>query len=135
MDTTLLHNNAREKKAAAATGFTIVEVIVISVIIAALAVTAVMVYSGYVEDARKRVADHTAATAATFLITAVNLGEDVTTYKQELTKDEQWVIQRSTGNGTIYRCPEGVTITINSNKKTVRAKVKNVDSREYKYSQ
>lgn len=57
-----------------AKGFTLVEVIVVAVIVAVLALVAVQLYQGYVRESRKNTAENLAASAAGFLQAQVNSG-------------------------------------------------------------
>ena len=53
------------------TGFTLIEVIVVAVIIAVLSAVAIPLYNGYLKDSRVRTAENVAGSAASFLGTAV----------------------------------------------------------------
>jgi prepilin-type N-terminal cleavage/methylation domain-containing protein len=55
-------------------GFTLVEVIVVAVIVAVLALVAIMLYQGYTQDARRNTAENLAAAAAGYLQAEVNRG-------------------------------------------------------------
>ena len=116
-------------------GFTLVEIIVVSVIVAILAMIAVQVYSAYFNQARKNVAENVASSAATFLNSASNVGVEVssTTYP-DLNGSGQWNLPMpSSIQPSIFKCPKGVTITVNTTEKTVKAIIKNSESSEYKY--
>lgn len=53
-------------------GFTLVEVIVVAVIVAVLALVSIQLYQGYITEARINNAENLAASAATFLQAALN---------------------------------------------------------------
>ena len=55
-------------------GFTLVEVIVVAVIVAVLALVGIQLYTGYVADARQNTAENLAASAAGYLATERNRG-------------------------------------------------------------
>jgi len=59
-------------------GFTLVEVIVVAVIVAVLALVAIQLYTGYVNDARENTSENLAASAAGFLTTERNRGSTIT---------------------------------------------------------
>ncbi len=59
-------------------GFTLVEVIVVSVIVAVLALAAVLLYRGYANDARKNVVENLAASTANYLQAERNRGCSIT---------------------------------------------------------
>lgn len=55
-------------------GFTLVEVIVVAVIVAVLALVAIQLYTGYVAESRQNTAENLAASAASYLQTERNRG-------------------------------------------------------------
>lgn len=55
-------------------GFTLVEVIVVAVIVAVLALVGIQLYQGYVADARQGTADNLASQVAGFITTEQNRG-------------------------------------------------------------
>lgn len=55
-------------------GFTLVEVIVVAVIVAVLALVAIQLYTGYIEEARRNTAENLAGSASNFLQSVVNSG-------------------------------------------------------------
>jgi prepilin-type N-terminal cleavage/methylation domain-containing protein len=118
-------------------GFTLVEVIVVSVIVAVLALGAVLLYIGYVNDARKNNIENVAASAAGFLNSAVNLdaavpGAGIAT---PLTEAGKWELTTPAGGACVLRCPVGTQIDIDAGTKTVTARYvnHNVVSSPYKY--
>ncbi len=60
-------------------GFTLVEVIVVAVIVAVLALVGIQLYTGYVQDARQNTAENLAASAAGYLATERNRESTITT--------------------------------------------------------
>ena len=63
-----MFNNRRKKEK----GFTLVEVIVVAVIVAVLALVGIQLYQGYATEARRNTAENLAASAASYLQTFVN---------------------------------------------------------------
>jgi prepilin-type N-terminal cleavage/methylation domain-containing protein len=116
-------------------GFTLVEVIVVAVIVAVLALVAVMLYMGYIHDARKNVVENVAASAASFINSAENNGITVnaTTFPQ-LTGGQQWTVILQSGNSCIHKCPANVTITLDYANKNVSAELEGITSSDYMYS-
>jgi len=115
-------------------GFTLVEVIVVAVIVAILSITAGMMYRGYVEEARLNTANNTAAAAATFLHTAINMGENVGDYPN-LNGNGQWTINLSSGSQSIFKCPKKVILTLDHTNYTVKAIYNGIESETYKYNE
>ncbi len=115
-------------------GFTLVEVIVVAVIVAVLALVASMMYRGYVIESRKNTVENTAAAAATFLHTAVNLDCNVDAFTHELDDKGEWnITMPATKEKTFFRCPSNMTITIDPGNKTVTASLKGEVSSPFKY--
>lgn len=115
-------------------GFTLVEVIVVSVVVGVLAIAALLMYRGYIIEAKQGTAENLANAAARFLNTADNLEEDIDNY-QDLSEGDDWTIHLPSGGQAVFRCPAGFTITLNKNDNTVQASLENdeIDSKEYKY--
>lgn len=95
-------------------GFTLVEVIVVSVIVAVLALSAIQLYKGYAIDAQQNVVENCAANAATFLIAALALeqsvpGDDIAA---SITSEETWITNMAGGYSSRYSPPTGLTVTI-----------------------
>ncbi len=95
-------------------GFTLVEVIVVAVIVAILAVSSVQLYIGYVTDARKQVLEGIAGNAATYLNTALNLDATVTSalIPSPITSVEKWVTVMGSGDSATFSPPVGITVEI-----------------------
>ncbi len=95
-------------------GFTLVEVIVVAVIVAILAVSGIQLYIGYVTDARKQVIEGIASNAATYLNTALNLDASVTnpSIATPLTNSSKWVTYMGGGDSSVFTPPSGITIII-----------------------
>lgn len=115
-------------------GFTLVEIIVISVIVAILALIAVQIYRGYIREARKNTAENIAASAASFLNSATNMDVDVSEWP-DLEAHDQWILTMPENNyKSFFKCPARVSIELNKEDKTVKAIIKeDVESTEYKY--
>ena len=95
-------------------GFTLVEVIVVAVIVAILAVSSIQLYIGYVTDARKQILEGAAGSAATYLNTALNLDAVVTspTIPATISSGGKWVTYMGGGDSVTYSPPEGITVMI-----------------------
>jgi prepilin-type N-terminal cleavage/methylation domain-containing protein len=108
-------------------GFTLVEVIVVAVIVAVLALVGVQLYQGYVVESRKNTAENLAASAASFLQTVVN-SRDVGTAEAlgDLTGPATWTVNLGTATGTnivSFTCPANASITMNTTAGTVTATI------------
>lgn len=110
-------------------GFTLVEVIVVSVIVAVLALVGVQIYFGYVNESRLQVLDNTAGNAATYLNAADNLGE-----LDGLAPTLSGALVWSTQNGATFQAPVGVTITIDEDAGTVSASMDGFDTPSKPYA-
>ncbi len=95
-------------------GFTLVEVIVVAVIVAILAVSSIQLYIGYVTDARKQVLEGIASNAATYLNTALNLDAIVTSPEitTPLLSGGSWITHMGGGDSSTYSPPTGITVVI-----------------------
>jgi prepilin-type N-terminal cleavage/methylation domain-containing protein len=115
-------------------GFTLVEVIVVSVIVAVLALLAVQLYFAYINESRKNAADNVAASAASFLCSAANLEQPIPSSEivNPLVHPARWSITMS-GSTSYFACPAGTTVDIDQANKTVKATVKDVESESYAY--
>jgi len=98
-------------------GFTLVEVIVVAVIVAVLALVSIQLYQGYVTEARKNTAENLAASAASYLQSIVNVRDtayvDAIT-PNPLTEGLSWseLLGVTSTNRAIFTCPANATITV-----------------------
>lgn len=103
-------------------GFTLIEVIVVATIVAILALSMIQIYVGYVDNSQQQVVKNCAATAATYLNAAENLGVDIANdFYQELKGDDEWSTPSAGGTPSTFRAPAGVIITIDNTSGTVSA--------------
>ena len=112
-------------------GFTLVEVIVVAVIVAVLALVAIQFYQGYINESRRNTAENLAASAAGFLLAGVNSVGDSTVEAAcipPLKEYETWTLTLSTGNVAYFKAPKDAEISYDATLKTVTAKVKGVQS-------
>jgi prepilin-type N-terminal cleavage/methylation domain-containing protein len=114
-------------------GFTLVEVIVVAVIVAVLALVGIQLYQGYAVEARRNTAENLAASAASYLQTFVNargegfvtaanfanlVGTDSTNWKQPLnpsvaagtTTDSSCVAFTCPATGEVDRNEDGTVV-------------------------
>jgi prepilin-type N-terminal cleavage/methylation domain-containing protein len=116
-------------------GFTLVEVIVVSVIVAVLCVAAILLYRAYAIEARQNVVENVAASAAGFLNAAVNTDKDAADAFDDLPGAGQWVHQLPSGAASVFRAPANVEIRIDKAAKTVSAELRGTVSQSYGYDQ
>lgn len=92
-------------------GFTLVEVIVVAVIVAVLALVAIQLYQGYVKDARTNTAENLAASAAGYLQTERNRG--CTIAPQSVTGPGQIAVTTpdSSVTATTFNVPKNAVVT------------------------
>jgi type IV pilus assembly protein PilE len=111
-------------------GFTLVEVIVVAVIVAVLALVAIQLYQGYVKESRQNTAENLAASAAGFLQAAVNAnGVDyVDGLDDEIADGAGWEVELSDSNNVYFNSPANATVTKDNSAGTVSATVKEVGS-------
>ena len=113
-------------------GFTLVEVIVVAVIVAVLALVGIQLYQGYVTESRRNTAENLAASAAGFLQTIVNTysatAPDSSVWANELGPTQQWVIYFASGDSAVFRVPANATVTKGPGYDTVAAEVGGVPS-------
>jgi type IV pilus assembly protein PilA len=99
-------------------GFTLVEVIVVSVIVAVLAAVAIPLYIGYINDSATNQANNEAANFATAVANVVNSGATaVNGWAASMTNlVVTWTVPGvgTTANPPSIRIPAGTTITIAS---------------------
>jgi type IV pilus assembly protein PilA len=99
-------------------GFTLVEVIVVAVIVAVLALVAIQLYQGYVTESRRNTAENLAASAASFLQTIVNSNSQaVADALPNLTGGaapaNAWVVPLTAGGAqtATFTCPANAIVT------------------------
>ena len=122
-------------------GFTLVEVIVVAVIVAVLALVGVQLYQGYVSESRRNTAENLAASAASYLQTIVNSRDEATAEAlgnlDGAAANNTWTEALSTQPGAqsvTFTCPNNATVTVDIAAGTVSATVDNVPSTGvYKY--
>ncbi len=126
-----IHKNNRK-------GFTLVEVIVVAVIVAVLALVGIQLYQGYVVESQRNTAENLAASAAGFLQTVVNardssVADNVPDLDGNSPDDSTrtWNIALSTQAGAqsvTFTCPSNAKIFVITDSTKVRASVNNVSS-------
>ena len=118
-------------------GFTLVEVIVVAVIVAVLALVAIQLYQGYVKESRKNTAENLAASAASYLQAGVNSIGVTATHTEApspLNPGSTWNMTLAGGNYVYFTAPACATITYDQGNSTVTAVVKDQTSDGvYKY--
>ncbi|MBN1307905.1 MAG: prepilin-type N-terminal cleavage/methylation domain-containing protein [Chitinispirillaceae bacterium] len=136
----MFHNRQKNEK-----GFTLVEVIVVAVIVAVLALVGIQLYQGYATEARRNTAENLAASAASFLQTIVNATDAATadalaphpTIDGDLPNpaDNSWQYTFPGGAPpVIFTCPANATVTKDLGTGLVTATVGGVNSLgTYKY--
>jgi type IV pilus assembly protein PilA len=91
--------------------FTLVEVIVVAVIVAVLALVAIQLYQGYVKDSRKNTAQNLAASAAGYLQTERNRGSTITV--QDYTGPAKITVTAASGNtDAVFNVPSNAVLKI-----------------------
>lgn len=102
-------------------GFTLVEVIVVSVIVAVLSLSATMIYRGYVEESQQNIANNLASSASRFLQTAINLDKDINSndFVDLIKEGDKWTINFLSGGQSTFTCPKDVKITLDKTNKIV----------------
>lgn len=103
-----IHKNNRK-------GFTLVEVIVVAVIVAVLALVGIQLYQGYVTESRRNTAENLAASAASFLQSAVNIYNPDTIPDlfptNPLPQNQTWVLDFPSGEDPAqFTCPANCTV-------------------------
>jgi len=98
-------------------GFTLVEVIVVAVIVAVLALVAIQLYQGYVKESRRNTAENLAASAAGYLQSIVNAVDAATAdgLASPLNGGASWVVDIDPGvgvNNVTFTCPVNATLII-----------------------
>ena len=113
-----IHKNNRK-------GFTLVEVIVVAVIVAVLALVGIQLYQGYVIESQRNTAENLAASAASFLQTVVNsrgltyVTDNPTVIVTPLNGGGIWSVSLSAiPNPNVppvsFTCPANAVITVNA---------------------
>jgi prepilin-type N-terminal cleavage/methylation domain-containing protein len=116
-----IHKNNRK-------GFTLVEVIVVAVIVAVLALVGIQLYQGYVTESNRNMAENLAGSAAQFLMTIENTnGATSADALGDLAPGGRWSVPLAGGNNVaVFGCPATATISITP--PTVSATVNNISS-------
>ncbi|KMQ50772.1 hypothetical protein CHISP_2295 [Chitinispirillum alkaliphilum] len=93
-------------------GFTLVEVIVVAVIVAVLALGAIQLYQGYIRDSRSNTAENLASSAAGYITTERNRGASgsVSVNDGVITFDTD-----ATGESTRFSVPDNANLIITGN--------------------
>lgn len=111
-------------------GFTLVEVIVVAVIVAVLALVAIQLYRGYVTESRQNTAENLAASAASFIESAININPTLVGTFGNLDganayPTNSWVIDMPAATAasgaavqTVFTCPVNAVITVTGNSVT-----------------
>ena len=101
-------------------GFTLIEVIVVSVIIAVLAAVAIPIYNGYLSDARKDVAKNNCQLIGAAVMQVHNQGKNITNSTwadigMQNLSDQTWTYTFTRSGGAVYQgidqIDSGYTIT------------------------
>ena len=119
-------------------GFTLVEVIVVAVIVAVLALVGIQLYQGYVVESRRNTAENLAASAAAFLQTAVNSLDTPEAAEAQcptpLAANATWELNFAAGIPSTFTCPAGCQVTYDIATGKVSATVNSVPSQgDYRY--
>lgn len=93
-------------------GFTLVEVIVVAVIVAVLALVAIQLYQGYVREARLGTANNLAASAAGYLQTERNRGATAITAGTVTGGQTINVTPAANSTAGVFTIPANATLTI-----------------------
>ncbi|MDR2972623.1 MAG: prepilin-type N-terminal cleavage/methylation domain-containing protein [Bacteroidales bacterium] len=101
-------------------GFTLVEVIVVAVIVLILAAVAIPLYNNYIRDSRKSTASNAAASIATFMGVATQVGSSITTdVTARSWKTAEVEGAEGFGGETSIVCPAGHSCSVASGEVTV----------------
>jgi len=103
-------------------GFTLVEVIVVAVIVAALAAVAIPLYLSYVESSRRNAAANAAGSIASFCGACINSGKQIVQPAGPVTG------QVTCNNNTSVQIPSDIEITLIDSPRGIKAKHKDSDS-------
>lgn len=111
-------------------GFTLVEVIVVAVIVAVLALVAIQLYQGYVKESRKNTADNLAASAAAFMQSVYNQTSDSSFSDLDGSgATTNWSKTTTGGNTVTFKCPKNAKIDVVND--SVKAEITGVFSETY----
>lgn len=121
-------------------GFTLVEVIVVAVIVAVLALVAIQLYRGYVTEARRSTAENLGSAAAEYLQSALNATDDATVQAlaSPLAPGNTWQVQigvapDGTPNTVLFTCPANAQVIKDNAAGTVQATVGGQDGSTYRW--
>jgi type IV pilus assembly protein PilA len=95
-------------------GFTLVEVIVVAIIVAALAAVAIPLYNGYVTSSRNNAAANAAGSVASFMGACVNVSTGAGPYVTGVTTSSAAgpFTVTCTANGSTIQVPTGVSVHV-----------------------
>lgn len=113
-------------------GFTLVEVIVVAVIVAVLALVAIQLYQGYVKDSRQNTSENLAASAAGYLQSAYNATDSATVVALAgtgLAAGASWGFRAASGDSIKFGCPSNASIAVSGD--SVSATVGDRTSKSY----
>jgi prepilin-type N-terminal cleavage/methylation domain-containing protein len=119
-------------------GFTLVEVIVVAVIVAVLALVAIQLYRGYVSESRRNTAENLGAAAAGYLQAVLNARDRDyidNNLADALAEGDSWTADIAPAddvtNNVIFTCPANATIAKDGN--AVTATVGQEESSTYQW--
>ena len=126
---TIIYRNLKRSS-----GFTLVEVIVVAVIVAVLATVAIPLYSSYVENAKLNTAENCAGTLANFISAGIALGGFATETGAE-TYSENETIEVSTieSDTSKFTIPSGIRCGVDWTNGTVICTSGTQASKEYNF--
>ena len=120
-------------------GFTLVEVIVVAVIVAALAAVAIPMYTSYVDSSRTNAAANAAGSVAAFMGACLNQGgvvEDAPTTETDGTPATVRCLVNNNSDTTTVQLPQGIRIRVSSDDgpgQVIARHVAGGDSSSYSY--
>lgn len=119
----------------AQSGFTLVEVIVVAIIVAALAAVAVPMYANYVTSSRENAAANASGSVASFMGACINQtgvveGTDISaTVETDGTKSASLACKIGTVTSSSMQLPAGIKFKISSFSATGSVEAKHIDSK------